>query len=259
MFAKVGQHPSRYALKILAVLAALLGSPAAASEAVEEPAVAAVSLPEASQMQRRQWRAEPAALSDSFSISDRSLKRTRRYQLTTTSGLGMIGVGAAFTITGALLEIYNYNGPWEQQWVYNERFETRLAIAGVMLPIGVTTLAVGGVVSAVGILGQGLVLARRTGKSRVVAYTAIGMLTGALVTLPIGFATFSGVITVTSISLGAVSLGLIIAQSVMNHNTIRRLPDEERSYIRKGKRKAQVAFAPTFDRSGGGAMVFGRF
>lgn len=230
----------------------------AAEAEFEAPSVLSIS-PMKTPLRQYKLEPNPSSLTSSTLVETSSLRLTRRYQLVIAGGLWSMLGGVTIGVVGGLLQIYDYSGPWYEQWRYDEVFEDRLFASNYVVAVGLGALAAGTITTGVGILGQSFALSRLTGRGAAATYVGGALFGASAILVTVGFATFLPGLTAVGTVLAAGGFGVVVAQSIANARAIRRLSEDDRRYIRKGKRAFRVAVAPTVERGRVGALVWGRF
>lgn len=183
------------------------------------------------------------------------VRRARDGRIVTYTAAASVGVGAVLPVVGASIRGYNPNVPWYDKGDYDARYAVRLRASDALL---ITGAAVGG--AHVPLLMTGVLL-ESTGLRRLdrghpvlLGWLGAGLVVGAATATPAAFAGPVGAGAL--IGMAGVGYGLLWAQLGVNEATVRHLPDDVRSALRRiPPRRVRVVAAPWLLGDGAGAVL----
>ncbi len=182
---------------------------------------------------------------------------------TALASWGMMGSAGVVFGTGALLSIYDFNGPWQRKYIYDQHYVRRsdastgmyftaLGVVGASVPTLMT-----------GALLEGVALRRVTRHTTWTGWVSVASMAAGGVALVIGVAAWAPALTVISIHLGVIGWTMAIVQFSHNVVTSKKLSAEvfEQLYgrERKGRVKVRATLAPVLTRESKGIALVGVF
>jgi hypothetical protein len=177
------------------------------------------------------------------------------------AGWSAMGAGGLLLGVGEGLLVYNYDGPWEEKYRYDRRYEARsgaglgFVVAGsIFLGASLPTLTTGTLLEAQG-------LHKLHGHVTAPGWTALGMFGVGAVLGGIGAATDSEPLGITAGVFAGTGFTLIVTQFSLNAAASRRMDAAERRALYRPKRAARMAaigLAPQLGPTQG-VMLVGTF